>query len=340
MNKQAVQTRRVRNYDVKVGVGMREGTVFYRMIIPRYKINPGLILFFSIFPLFLLFPSLVHARVYIDEIGRKVNMIPYPKRIVSLAPSITETLFALGLDKEIVGVTTFCNYPEAVRSKPKVGGFINISLERVVSLSPDLIIGTADGNRRETVEQFERIGLPVYIVNPVSLEDILKMVLNIGRITGKEDLAKKLIFNLRRRVKSVVLKTRQIKKPRVFLLLSTDPMVTVGRNTLHDKLITLAGGLNVAGGDRINYPRYSIEEVMVKQPEVIVITSMKRGENSARFRNEWKKWKNVPAVRDDRIYTIDTDLITRSSPRIVDGLEELARMIHPELFIGHQFKGF
>jgi len=296
-----------------------------RTLTPRY--SSGFLLLFFSFSLFFSFP--VHGRVYIDEAGRKVNVTPYPKRIVSLAPSITETLFALGLDKEIVGVTMFCNYPEAVRSKPKVGGFINISLERVVSLSPDLIIGTSDGNRRETVLQFERIGLPVYIVNPVSLEDIFKMVLDIGRITGKEDTAKKLIFNLRRRVESVVLKTIRAKKPRVFFLLSTDPMITVSRDTLHDKLITLAGGVNVAGRDTIKYPRYSIEEVMVKQPDVIIITSMKREDNFV-LRNKWNKWKNIPAVRNNRIYTIDTDLITRSSPRIVDGLEELVKIIHPE----------
>ncbi len=301
-------------------------------VFPVIRIHNHHLLVFFVFSLSLLFPSIVHSRVYIDESGRKVNITPYPKRIVSLAPSITETLFALGLDKEIVGVTMFCNYPEAVRSKPKVGGFINISLERVVSLSPDLIIGTSDGNRRETVLQFERIGLPVYIVNPVSLEDIFKMVLDIGRITGKEDTAKKLIFNLRRRVESVVLKTSQAKKPRVFFLLSTDPMITVSRDTLHDKLITLAGGVNVAGRDTIKYPRYSIEEVMVKQPDVIIITSMKKEDNFVQLRNKWNEWKNIPAVRNNRIYIIDTDLITRSSPRIVDGLEELVKTIHPELF--------
>ena len=311
---------------------MTKRTEFYQMV-RRCDSSGFLLLFFS---LSLLFPSLIHGRVYLDEVGRKVSITPYPKRIVSLTPSITETLFALGLDKEIVGVTMFCNYPEGVRSKPKVGGFTNTSLEKVVSLSPDLIIGTSDGNRRETVEQFERVGLPVYVVNPVSLEEIFRMVLDIGRITGKEDAARKLILSLRRRVGSVVLKIRQVKKPRVLLLLSADPLIAVGRNTLHDKLITLAGGLNVAGGDRIKYPRYSIEEVMVKQPDVIIMTSMKREENFARLKNKWKKWKSIPAVRNDRIYMIDTDLITRPSPRIVDGLEEIVKIIHPELFPGHQ----
>ncbi|MFA4915648.1 MAG: cobalamin-binding protein [Syntrophales bacterium] len=268
--------------------------------------------------------------------GRKVNVTPHPKRIVSLAPSITETLFALGLGKEVAGVTTFCNYPEGVVSKPKVGSFTNVSLERVASLRPDLIIGTADGNSQETIEQIEKIGFSVYIVNPVSLEEIFKMVLDIGMITGREKTAKELIADLQRRVKDVVLKTGHTKKPRVFLLLGTDPMVTAGRNTINDKLITLAGGLNIAGGDEVRYPLYSMEEVVVKQPDVIILTSMLKENNFAQHINKWNKWNNIPAVRDNRIHFIDADLITRSSPRIVDGLEELVKIIHPELFRDHQ----
>jgi len=122
------------------------------------------------------FPSTALAKVYVDEAGRRVDIPASPQRIVSLAPSITETLFALGLDREVVGVTMLSTYPEAARSKPRVGTFINISLERVVSLSPDLVIGTADGNRTGTVEQLERVGIPVYIVNPRSCEEIFRMI--------------------------------------------------------------------------------------------------------------------------------------------------------------------
>ena len=120
----------------------------------------------------LLFSSKVTAEVLVDKTGRQVDIPPAPQRIVSLAPNITETLFALGLDREIVGVTMLSTYPEAARSKPRVGTFINISLERVVSLNPDLVIGTADGNRKETVKQLEGVGLPVYVVNPKSLAEI------------------------------------------------------------------------------------------------------------------------------------------------------------------------
>ena len=295
------------------------------MLAYNYKIK-----IFLIFLIFL-FPPVAYADVYIDEVGRKVNISPCPKRIVSLAPSITETLFALGLNKEIVGVTTFSDYPEAARSKPRVGSYVNISLEKVVSLNPELIIGNADGNRKETVEQLERVGLPVDVVNPTSLDEIFDMVLDVGKITGKDNVAKKLVHNLRERVKFVVSRTAGLKKPRVFFQIGIDPVITVGKNTLHNKLITLAGGINVSGKETTQYPRYSIEEVIVKQPDIIIVSSMKRGGDFERVRDKWKRWKNIPAVKNNRIHIINTDLIDHPSPRIVDGLEEVVKIIHPDV---------
>ncbi len=271
----------------------------------------------------------VYAGLYIDETGREVNIPSSPKRIVSLAPSITETLFALGLDEEIVGVTTFSDYPEAAKSKPRVGSFVNISLEKVVSLNPDLIIGTAEGNKKEMIEQLERIGFPVYMINPASLEEIFKMVLDIGRITGRNNMAKGLVRTLRERVSTVVSQTSCLRKPRVFFQIGIDPIVTVGRDTFHNKLITLAGGINISGEGTAKYPRYSIEEVIVRKPEIIIVSSMKRGEDFNRIRDKWKRWKNIPAVKNNNIHIFNSDLTDHPSPRIVDGLEELAKIIHP-----------
>jgi iron complex transport system substrate-binding protein len=284
--------------------------------------------------LVILFSQGVYAGLYIDETGREVNIPPSPKRIVSLAPSITETLFALGLGEEIVGVTTFSDYPEAAKSKPRVGSFVNISLERVVSLNPDLIIGTADGNKKETIEQLERIGFPVYMINPASLEEIFEMILDIGSITGKDNIATGLVRTLRERVSTVVSQTTSFKKPKVFFQIGIDPIVTVGRDTLHNKLIELGGGINISGGQTAKYPRYSIEEIIVRKPEIIIVSSMKRGEDFDRIRNTWKRWKNIPAVKNNRIYILDTDLTDHPSHRIVDGLEAMARIIHPEVSFG------
>jgi iron complex transport system substrate-binding protein len=298
------------------------------MLFSKYTMKLFLIM------LVILFSQRVYAGLYIDETGRDVNIPPSPKRIVSLAPSITETLFALGLDEEIVGVTTFSDYPEAAKSKPRVGSFVNISLERVVSLNPDLIIGTADGNKKETIEQLERIGFPVYMINPASLEEIFEMILDIGSITGKDNMATGLVRTLRKRVSTVVSQTTSLKKPKVFFQIGIDPIVTVGRDTLHNKLIELGGGINISGGQTAKYPRYSIEEIIVRKPEIIIVSSMKRGEDFDRIRNTWKRWKNIPAVKNNRIYILDTDLTDHPSHRIVDGLEAMARIIHPEVSFG------
>ncbi|MDP2268898.1 MAG: cobalamin-binding protein [Deltaproteobacteria bacterium] len=276
-------------------------------------------------------PVPVDAAVFRDALGRKVNIVSFPKRIVSLAPGITETLYALGLDREIAGVTTFCTYPEAARLKPRIGGFTNISVEKILSLNPDLVIGTADGNRQETVDKLESLGIPVYVTNPKTLAEILAVVMQVGVITGKEKVARRLTADLQNRVKHLTALVAAQKKLRVFFQVGGEPLITVGRDTLHNQLINLAGGVNIAGREKTLYPRYSVEEVVAEQPEVILFSSMKYAEDITMVWGHWRKWPNIPAVRDNRLHIIDTDLIDRASPRIVDGLAAMVKAIHPEV---------
>ena len=161
--------------------------------------------FISVFLIFCVFrpATPLGAGLFSDALGRKVAIAPLPKRIVSMAPGITEILYALGLEEKIAGVTLFCTYPEAARQKPKIGGFTNISVETILSLNPDLVIGTADGNRKETVVQLEGLGIPIYVTNPKRLEGILAMVDPLGRITGKEKEAEKLTLALKNRVRNL-----------------------------------------------------------------------------------------------------------------------------------------
>ncbi|MEA2014738.1 MAG: cobalamin-binding protein [Thermodesulfobacteriota bacterium] len=274
--------------------------------------------------------SVTNARVYIDKIGREVSIPPSPQRIVSLAPNITETLFALGLDEKIVGVTKFCDYPQGTASKRKVGGLVNPSLERIVSLNPNLVIGTADGNRKETVERLERAGLPVYIVNPGNLGETLKMILDLGEITGRKDEASRLVDNLRKRIDHVTLLTKNSPRPAVFFQVGKDTIITAGKNTLIDGLIKSAGGKNIAGDSTTRYPRFSMETIILKNPDIIIISSAKNA-SSASIEKTWGKWKDITAVKKGNLYVIDPDLTNRPAPRIVDGLETLAGIIHPEI---------
>jgi len=274
----------------------------------------------------------VLPAVYVDEMGRRVDIPSPPQRIVSLAPSITETLYYLNLGKRIVGVTEFSNYPDEARRKPKVGSYINLNIEKIISLKPDLIIAIADGNKKESVDALERLGYSVYAINPRCVKDVFRTIVNIGKITDCVDRANKLIKELKSRINYIESRTRGIERPRVFFQIGINPVVTVGKDTFHNDLIKMAGGLNISGNEKAKYPRYSMEEVLLNTPDIIIISSMDRGGGFDRKKREWMKWKSIPAVNNGRIYVIDSDLVDHPSPRIIDGLEELSRLIHPELF--------
>ncbi len=271
------------------------------------------------------------ARIVTDEIGRRVHINSAPQRIVSLAPGITETLYALKLDDQIVGVTTFCDWPAAARFKIKVGGFTNPSIEKIVSLKPDLIIVTADGNRKDTVLQLERLGLPVYVTKPSDTRGVLKSILNIGKITDREKTAEQLVVRLQQRLNRITEQVRHKRKPRVFFQLGLEPVITAGRGTLINEVIEKAGGLNIAGRDAANYPRYSAEGILGASPEIIIFAPMVHDREFAAVKKFWRRFGEIPAVKNNKIYPIDADLINRASPRIIDAVEKLALMIHPDI---------
>ncbi len=265
----------------------------------------------AIFVILSLLPAFAGARVVIDEVGREVTMPDRPARIVSLAPNITETLFALGCNDKIVGVTVHCNYPEAALSKERIGDLIHPSLEKIVSLEPDLVVCTADGNNKDTAVLLEKMGFPVYVVNPRNLREIVDMVTHI-----------------RKRIEGVAHRARPLPKPLVFFQFGTEALITAGKETFLNELIACAGGINIAGEAPIRYPRFSIEEIVDRKPDFIFVTSMKNNETSAHAKAYWQRWPIIPAVRNDKIYLVDSDYVTRPSPRIVDGLEQIFNILH------------
>ena len=286
-------------------------------------------LLFFITPLIL--TSSVHAGIFSDDMKRTVEIKEKPSRIVSLAPSITEILFALGLDKEVVGVTQFSNYPPATKNKKKVGSYVKLNIEVIVGLSPDLIIATADGNPRESVEKLEELGIPVFVIYPKKMVDIYRNLRAIGAITGKIVEAERLASSLEGRINAIANKVRNSPRPKVFLQLGTNPLYTAGKGTFMDQLIELAGGVNIVGGSLVRYPAYSMEEVLSRNPDFIFSTLMDG--NNADIKAFWEKWNTLSAVKSGRIFSINPDLVNRPSPRIADGLEAIAKKIHPEIFL-------
>ncbi|MGD8227709.1 MAG: cobalamin-binding protein [Desulfobacteraceae bacterium] len=266
-----------------------------------------------------------------DALERKVTLKGEPKRIVTLAPSITEILYFLGLGNRVVGVTQFSYYPPEAKLKPKVGSYIDLNVEKIISLAPDLVIGTADGNQPGVVDLLEQAGIPVFIVNPRNIHQTIDTVAIVGRLCGGPKKASALSKQLSQRVDHIIDHTKSKRRPLVFLQINLRPIMTINKDTFLHDLIQLAGGRNMTEKEPITYPRISLEEVIRKKPEVIIISSMERGGRFEKARQDWFKWTSIPAVKDGRVHLIDSDLIDRPSPRIVEGLEAMARFIHPEV---------
>ena len=196
----------------------------------------------------MLSPSFPQAQEGLDRINARVKPAPY-RRIISLAPSITEILFSLSLGERVAGVTRHCDYPPAAIAIPKIGTYIDISVETILSLKPDLVIATADGNDKRSVERLVQLGIPVLVIHPRNLPEVFETILQIGRVTRTEAQAQILVRSLRARADRIIRACAPLPRPRVFLQINDQPLITVGRPTFHHHLITLAGGSISAAGD-------------------------------------------------------------------------------------------
>ncbi len=277
-------------------------------------------------------PAWAGGYTVIDQAGRTVTVPTDPMRIISLAPNITEILFAIGAGKKIVGVSEFSNYPPEAAGLPMVGSYIKPNLEAIIALKPDLVIATADGEKRVEIDRLASLGVPVYIINPKTISGVISTVREIGRLSGREKEAEKTAREMERAVTEI--RKRVLGLPRVttLLVVNTNPLITVNGNTFQDEMIRAAGGKNIAAGESIRYPTLTYEEVVVRAPEVIIMTTMSPDEDYRSVTAAWSRFGTVPAVKKRRIFLIDSDIVDRPSPRMVQGLEELSRLLHPEAF--------
>jgi iron complex transport system substrate-binding protein len=252
-------------------------------------------------------------------------------RYVSLAPSTTEILFALGLDEEIVGVSNFCNYPQMALSKDKIGDFSNPNIEKILSLKPDHIFGTGL-EQSPTIDKLKKIGLKVSISDPVTIAELLDSIKEIGLITQRSKQADDLIKDIKSRMAKVSFRVGSVpkeKRPKVFMEIWHEPLTTAGAGSFVDELITLAGGINIASDTKRPYSIFSQEDVIKRDPDFIIIGYMykKSPLDSVRRRFGWDK---IKAVKDKKVYNdINPDLIFRPGPRFIDGLEELNKKLYP-----------
>lgn len=263
-----------------------------------------------------------------DDLGRNVSLPQYPSRIVSLAPSLTETLFALGLDSAIAGVTNYCNVPQQAGTKPKVGGLTNPDYETIVRLRPDLIVMTFAGNSRKDYDALISLGLNVFVSNPEKLEDVYRSIVTLGYLCGKEAESKEVVKNMQVREAAAVRKASAFKPQRVLLLVSLHPLIAAGKGTFVDELLTKGNCENITHRAATAYPLLSREEVLSLQPDWIVGT-----DDIVHSIDEivaaYPEWEKLAAIRKRHVAVVSADLISRPGPRIILGLEALVDAIHP-----------
>ncbi len=265
---------------------------------------------------------------FTDELGRRVVLKSSPKRIISLAPSVTEMLFALGLDDRVVGVTTWCDFPEQANRVEKIGDTLNPDLERVIALKPDLIVVTTASQLESLTRRLDKLSIPVYVIDPRTVRRVAYSIESLGRVTGSTE-GSKIAAGMERRITAVQDRVKNLPRLRVLYALQNSPLITAGQNTFINDLINLAGGISISGQESADYPQFSRETVIARAPEVIVIP----GSHGSSFISEEELARSfgmTPAIRNRRIVQVNADWISRPGPRIVDGLEQLAQGLHPE----------
>ncbi len=258
-----------------------------------------------------------------DGRGVAVQLASAPRRVVSLAPNLTEIVFLLGQEERLVGVTRYCNDPPGAALLPRVGGIVDPDVERIVAAAPDLVLCTTDGNPRERIRVLEEMGIPCFAAGPQNLAAVFETIEKIGEILGVPERGRKEANALRARAERVSREKRS-PSPRVLFVVSTSPVIAAGNGTFLDELVRIAGGRNAAATFAGRYPRLSVEDLIRAAPDVILVAAMSGVEE---FSPDVTRWGEVPAFREGDVFSLDGDLVTRPGPRMVAALERVDEVL-------------
>ncbi len=271
-------------------------------------------------------PEQEPMRVVTDDLGRSVTMPVKITRVVSLAPNLTENIFAVGAGDRLVGVTTFCNYPEAAKSIAKIGDTMNPNMESIVALKPDVVFVSTASQIEAFMKTLDANGIAVYVTNSDSLDDVFRNLKELGGLFDTQDVADNLVGELQQRIADIWGKVAQERSIRVFVQISKEPLFTVGKQSFLNAVLEKAGAESVTAKVETAYPKLSKETASAFLPDVIFLSESEDNQEA----NE--VFKNSPAVKNGSVYKVNADLLSRPGPRLVEALEQIAKDLHPEKF--------
>lgn len=261
-----------------------------------------------------------------DDAGRNVHIPQAATRIVSLAPHLTEQLFAIGAGEKIVGAVDYSDYPEAAKAIPRVGGYSRLDLERILVLKPDLVVAWQSGNDARAVERLQDLGLTVYVSEPRHLPDIADSMVRLGTLAGVPEKGRQQAEAFRQHLDALRHQFQGEIKRTVFYQIWNQPLMTVSGRHLINDVITLCGGRNIFADLEVLTPNVSLEAVLAANPEVIIASGM--GKERPEWLNEWKRWPHLSAVKNSRLFVIDPNIIQRATPRLLLGAEKMCGFLH------------
>ena len=271
------------------------------------------------------------SRELKDELGRNVSLPDNPHRVVCLAPSLTETVYALGQGTTVVGVTDFTDDPPDAQKKPSVGGLNDASVEKIVSLHPDMVLSLGEINREETVDELEHLGIPVYVVDPQGLQGIMTSIQHVGDALNRSSDARALLKRLEGKREAVAARVKGLPRLKVLVVIWYDPVITVGNKSFISDVISAAGAESITADMDQAWPQISMEEVMRRSPDRVLLVKAAHGGISAEELKAHAGWDQLQAIRDNHIIYMGEKFI-HPSPVVFDALEQLAKQLHPEAF--------
>lgn len=277
-------------------------------------------------------PSQAHETAGIsilDDFGNEIKLEAPAQRIISLAPSNTEILFAVGAGDKVIGVTTFDDYPEEVLQIEKIGDFNGMNLERIIELEPDLVINYGEGITEET-QRLVEAGIQIAGFEPESIEEIVETIKRVGILTGKVAESETLAGEMLEKEAELIGMVQGLKKKTVFYEIWHEPLMAAGPGSFVDQLIQLAGGINVAGDAESEYPQFDLEQLIERNPQVY-LTANDLPEKTVESIKSRPGYENIEAIKSDQIYLLNGNIMSRPGPRIIEALELLIKAIHPEI---------
>ncbi len=279
------------------------------------------------------FMANIAPRTFVDDLDRKIYLAKPPTRIVSLAPSVTEILYAIGADNELVGVTDFCNYPPAALEKAKVG-YSQPNLEVLVGLEPQLILAPPSFLRADLLAKLEQLKIPTFVLESKTVEGIYGHIHMIGRMVGRASEANAYTARMRKEVANLTKQIEGLPRPTLLYVLNSEPLITVGPGSFIHHLIELAGGRNAAERANAPYPRLTMEEVLTQNPDILLFPIGEYEGIPQAEQDRWKRWDSLRAVQEGKLFQIQSDLLNRPGPRVTDGLRRLMTFLHPNVIPG------